>query len=358
MIYKTKPFLDKSELALVKEVLKSGWVTRGEQVTELERLVKEYTGAKYAIATTSATTALHLQLLALGIGEGDEVIVPAFTWVATANVVEMVGAKPVFCDIDLNTYNINTDLIEGLINFNTRAIIPVHLFGLSADMDTVMKLAKKHKLKVIEDAACSLGTFYKGKHTGTIGDTGSFSFHPAKTITTGEGGMIVTNSKKLYDLMFKLHDHGTPKYDVLAYNYRMSDIQGAVGVGQMRKLKTILKLRKEGARKYNDSFSEEVIPFVPEYSNHTYQSYIALVPDRDKISKKLEEREIIAKRGTLNVPMLKYYTNKYGYKKGDFPKSDLADKHTLTLPLYVEMMDTDQLKIIKELNDLLKFNKT
>ena len=359
MIQKTKPFFDDNELRLVDEVLKSGWVTRGEQVTELERLVCEYTGAKYALATTSATTALHLQLLALGIGKGDEVIIPAFTWVATANVVEMVGAKPVFCDIELNTYNIDTDLIEDLITDKTKAIMPVHLFGLSADMDKVMKLARKYKLKVIEDAACSLGTFYKGKHTGTIGDCGSFSLHPAKTITTGEGGVIVTNSKKLYDKMFKLHDHGTPTYDVLAYNYRLSDIQGAVGVGQMMKLKYILKERKKRAEAYNKAFGRDVIPFVPEYSNHTYQSYIALVPDRDKISKKLEEKGIIAKRGTLYVPMLRYYRDKYDYYDDEYPNAKMADKHTLTLPLYVEMTDTDQLKVIKELhNELQQPDKT
>ena len=349
MIYKTKPHFDDEELKLVKEVLDSGWVTRGKKVEELEELTKNYVDAPYALATTSATTGLHLALLALGIGKGDEVIVPAFTWVATANVVEMVGAKPIFCDISID-YNIDVREIERLITERTKAIIPVHLFGLSADLDPILKLAKKYKLKVIEDAACALGTRYKGKHVGTFGDMGVFSMHPAKAITTGEGGMIVTKDKGLYEMMFKLHDHGTPDYDVLAYNYRLSDIQGAVGVAQMHKFSEILKIRQKKAQIYNESIKGDVIPEVPPYSNHTYQSYIIMVDDRDKVSAELEERGIMAKRGTLNVPMLKFYRDKYNIKKGDYPMSDLADQCTLTLPLSVALTDEDQTKIIKEVN--------
>lgn len=355
MIQKTKPLFDSEELKLVKEVLNSGWVTRGKKVEELERLVCEYTGAKYALATTSATTALHLQLLALGIGQGDEVIVPAFTWVATANVVEMVGATPVFCDIWLD-YNIDVGQIEDLITKKTKAVIPVHLFGVSADLDPIMALAKKYKLKVIEDAACSLGTFYKGKHTGTIGDSGSFSLHPAKTITTGEGGVIVTNNKKLHDLMFELHDHGTPNYDKVAYNYRLSDIQGAIGVAQMHKLKKILKERLRLAEIYNNVLPETIIPFTPAYSNNTYQSYIARVNNRDKVSEELEKRGVIAKRGTLNVAMLPYYRKKYGIKKKDVLGACMADKDTITLPLYVGMTDREQNQVIKELYEILESN--
>lgn len=355
MINKQEPKFSGREAELIQEVLDSGWVTRGKKVEQLEDMVCKYTGAKYALATTSATTALHLQLLALGIGKGDEVIVPAFTWVATPNVVEMVGATPIFCDISLD-YNIDVEKIEGLITPRTKAIMPVHLFGVSADMDRIMEIAEKHKLKVIEDAACSLGTFYKGKHTGTIGDSGSFSLHPAKTITTGEGGVIVTDNKKMYELMFKLHDHGTPDYDVVAYNYRMTDIQGVVGICQMELLQEILDKRKAKAEIYNKNLPIEITPYAPEYSNHTYQSYIAYVKDRDKISDELEKRNIIARRGTLNTAQLPFYRDKYKLTPPDHPISYQADKNTLTLPLYADMGD-EQLTVIKELNEILKLNQ-
>jgi perosamine synthetase len=351
MITKQRPEFGDEEIILVQEVLDSGWVTRGKKVEELERLVSQYTGIPYVLATTSATTALHLSLVALGIKQGDEVIVPAFTWVATPNVVEMCGATPVFCDIR-EDYQIDVTQIERLITKKTKAIIPVHLFGVSADMQPIMRLAKKYRLKVIEDAACALGTFYKGKHVGAFGEVGCISLHPAKTITTGEGGLILTRSKKLYDLMFKLHDHGTPKYDCVAYNYRLSDIQGAVGVAQMHNLKEILRERVKRAEIYNQKLPK-IAPPTPEYSNNTYQSYIAYVKNRDKVSKLLEERGIIARRGTLNVAMLPYYKKKYGIKKKDFPVSYEADKNTLTLPLYVSMTDEEQNKVIGALNEIL-----
>ena len=350
MINKTKPFFDETEIKLVQEALDSGWVTRGPQVAELERLVREFTGAPYCLAVASATSALHLALLALEIGPGDEVIIPAFSWVATANVVEMVGATPIFCDIT-SDYNIDVELIEDLITDKTKAIMPVHLFGLAADMVPIMKLAKKHHLKIIEDAACGLGTKYDGIHVGLDGEIGCISLHPAKTITTGEGGLILTKSKRLYDLMHKLHDHGTPDYDMVAYNYRLSDIQGAVGVGQMAKLDMILRERKNLAERYNDALKG---PLVPSFSNHTYQSYIVWVKDRDKVSAQLEERGIMAKRGTLNVAMLPFYRDKYKITSGDYPITAMADQCTLTLPLYVGMRPEDQQKVIKELNEILK----
>jgi len=352
MIPITRPQFNDDELKEIKEVLDSGWATRGEKVAELEKMISEYTGVKYVLAVTSCTTALHLALLALGIGQGDEVIVPAFTWVATANVVEMVGATPVFCDIELNTYNINTDLIEKLITKRTKAIIPVHLFGLSADMDEVMKIARKHKLKVVEDAACALGTFYEGKHVGTIGNVGCFSLHPRKAITTGEGGFITTNSKKLYDLMFSLHDHGAPKFDKVGYNYRMNDIQGAVGVAQMRKLEDILAKRQEKAQIYNSNIGYGV-PIVPCYSNHTYQSYVIDLgwAGNKRVIKKLAEKGIAARQGTQCVSELPYYRDKY---QQDCPSARIAEKVTLTLPLFAEMTKEEQLKVIKEVNELFK----
>jgi len=258
----TKPYFTKNEVEAVKKVIESGWVVQGPKVKEFEEKFAKFVGAKYAIAVNSCTAALHLSLSASGIGPNDEVIVPAFTFIATANVVEYLGAKPVFVDIDPKTFNINPLKIEEKINKKTKAIIPVHLFGLSADMEPILKIARKYKLKVIEDAACGLGTLYKGKHVGTFGETGCFSFHPRKAISCGEGGMITTNSKKHNEILRSLRDHGAsmsdlarhqkglpmlPEYNLLGFNYRMSDIEAAILIEQMKKVNWILKERRKRA---------------------------------------------------------------------------------------------------------------
>lgn len=210
----TKPFLGEDEQKAILESLESGWIVQGPKVDEFERLFGEFTGAKYAIATTSCTTALHLSLVALQIGSGDEVILPSFTFVATANAIEYTGAKPVFCDIDLETFNIDVGEIQKKITKKTKAIIPVHLFGLSADMNPIMEIANQHGLRVIEDAACGLGSYYHGTHVGNFGEVGCFSFHPRKAITTGEGGMILTGDPDLMVTFKSLRDHGASKSDL------------------------------------------------------------------------------------------------------------------------------------------------
>lgn len=369
----TKPYFTKEEEKAVVEVLRSGWVVQGPKVKEFEERFAQFTGAKYAIATTSCTTALHLSLAALGIGPGDEVIVPAFTFAATANVVEHLKAKPVFVDIDLQTFNIDTQKIEEKINKRTKAIIPVHLFGLSADMGTIMKIAKKHKLFVIEDAACGLGSFYKGKHVGNFGQTGCFSLHPRKAITTGEGGVIITNSKKLAEKLNSLRDHGAVISDIArhqksafklsdhslaGFNYRMTDIQGAIGVEQMKKLPFILKERKRRAEIYNRALKAHhylITPVVPQGCIHSYQSYVVRAKEgsplgRDKLAQKLINEGISVRPGTQSVPHLSYYRKKYGYKSSDFPNSLKAEKRTITLPLFVKMTKKEQEFIIKSLN--------
>jgi len=373
----TKPQFGKGELKAVKEVLDSGWVVQGPKVAEFERIIAKFTRAPYAVATTSCTTALHIGLLALGIGSGDEVIVPAFTFMATANVCEYVGAKPVFIDIDLKTFNIDPGKIEKAITKKTKAIIPVHLFGLSADMKAILQLAHKHKLVVIEDAACAIGTYYQGRHVGYIGDVGAFSFHPRKAITTGEGGILTTNKKSLAMLVTSLRDHGAgisdldrhkggaftlPEYNMVGYNYRMTDLQAAIGVEQAKKLKDILKERMAKAKNYDKAFKNHQFlqtPFVPEYSNHTYQSYVLLVKgdsplDRDQISKKLADKGIATRQGTQNVPMLGFYRKKYGFKNSDFPRSNYAEKNTLTIPLYADMTAKEQKYVVENILGLFK----
>jgi len=375
MIPITKPYFNNKEVKAVEKVIESGWVVQGPKVREFEERIAKFTGSKYAIATTSCTTALHLSLVALGIGPGDEVIVPSFTFIASTNVVEHQFAKTVFVDIDRQTFNIDPSKIEKAITKKTKAIMPVHLFGLSADMTKIMKIAKRHKLFVVEDAACALGTKYNGRHVGIFGDTGCFSFHPRKPITTAEGGMIITNSKKLAQKLISLRDHGAvisdltrhkksgfklSDHNLAGFNYRMTDIQGAIGVEQMKKLPFILKERKRKAAIYNKAFKNNhyfSIPFIPKYSNHTYQSFVLKIGDkslisRDELAEKLIENGISLRPGTQSVPHLGYYRKKYGYKNSDFSESFKAENQTLTLPLFVTMTYKEQGFIIKILNEI------
>ena len=290
-----KTFLTKNEINSVVKPLNSGWLVQGQYVHEFEKKFSKYTESKYSIAVTSCTSALHLSLAALGFKANDEAIVPAFTWVSTANAVEYLNGKVKFCDIDLDTFNIDTNKIEKLITKNTKAILPVHLFGLPANMIEIKRIAKKHKLIVVEDAACSLGSFYRKMHTGTIGDTGCFSFHPRKSITTGEGGIITTNNARLAKKLRILRDHGAEMSDLqrhlgskpyllsdhveLGFNYRMTDIQGILGSMQMNRVKKIINERRSLAKYYIENLNELnwlKLPNDQENSIHSYQSFPCL----------------------------------------------------------------------------------
>ncbi len=262
----TRPWFDDQEASAVAAVLESGWVSQGPRVEEFEATFAAYVGARYAVATSSCTTALHLALIAGGVRPGDEVLVPTFTFVATANAVEYCGARPVFVDVDLETFNIDPALIEAKITARTRAIIPVHLFGLPADMDPILEIAERHALVVIEDAACGVGSRYHDRHVGTVGLAGCFSFHPRKIITTGEGGMLVTDDAALAARVRSLRSHGAevsdlerhagngtrlPAFSEVGFNYRMTDVQAAIGLAQMAKLEGVLDSRSELARRYD-----------------------------------------------------------------------------------------------------------
>jgi dTDP-4-amino-4,6-dideoxygalactose transaminase len=310
----------------------------------------------------------------LGIKEGDEVIVPAFTWVSTANAVEYTGAKTVFCDIDLRTFNIDVNQIEEKITDKTKIILPVHLFGLPVDMDSIMSISKKHNLKIVEDAACGLGSYYKNKHVGNFGDLGCFSFHPRKAITTGEGGMITTQSNGLNKLCRMLRNHGEEinreqskngddlllsEFNVLGYNYRMTDIQGALGVSQIEKVEWVQKQRTERAKRYDallKDFNWLKNPFHSEDFRHGYQSYVCLFqPEeitmssidelssmRNKLMHELQKKGISTRQGTHAVHSLGYYKKKYGIMKEDYPNAMFADRLSLALPLYPQMTDEEQ----------------
>jgi dTDP-4-amino-4,6-dideoxygalactose transaminase len=373
-----KPYFDNREKKALSDVLDSGWVVQGPRVAEFENIICSYTGSKYAKAVTSCTTALHLALIACGIGRGDEVIVPSFTYIATANSVEYVGARPVFIDIDLATFNIDVSKIEDKISKKTKAIIPVHLFGLCADMDPILKLAKKYKLKVIEDAACVLGGWYKGRHGGTMGDCGCLSFHPRKSITTGEGGMLLTNNREIAEKVEALRNHGAevsdlarhkkggfllPEFNMLGFNYRMTEFQGAIGVEQMNKFPEILEAKRELAAYYDYNLPDSLIPpNVPSRYLHGYQAYVCLFsgvkhPSLKKQNKKrnemmalLEKEGISTRQGTHAVHALGYYRKKYNILAEDFPNSLKAEYLSMALPLYKGMGKTEQEYIIGKIN--------
>jgi perosamine synthetase len=370
----TKTVFTKEEFENILKPLKSGWVVQGPFVSEFEKKWSNFTGAKYSVAVSNCTTALHLSLAALGIGHGDEVIVPSFTWVATANAVESLGAKPVFCDIDLRTFNIDVESIEKLQSDNTMAIIPVHLFGLPANMGEVMAISSRDSLFIIEDAACGFGAKYKGKHVGNLGDTGCFSFHPRKAITTGEGGMITVNDKMLAEKLRAMRDHGAttsdhqkhfgnkpyllPEFPYLGFNYRMTDIQASIGTTQMDRADMILKKRLGIAAKYDEFFDSIPWlekPFRDKEYEHGFQAYVCLFkPDKitlssvSEINKKrndfmdyLQKNGISTRPGTHAVHMLKYYAKKYKIKPKDFPNSFFANHCSIAFPLYSTMSEEE-----------------
>ena len=358
-----EPYFDEDEIRLVEEALNSKWVTQGPKTAEFERLFASRHLMQHALATTSCTAALHLSTLALQLQPGDEVVVPAFTWVTSAHSAEYVGAKAVFADVDLATFNLDPAALEAAITPRTRAIVVVHLFGKAAPMDEIMAIARRHNLAVIEDAACAVGTTYKGRPIGAIGDLGCFSFHPRKVITTGEGGMVTTNRKDLADRVKCLRNHGATgpafgadpskpytmsTFDMLGFNLRMSDIQAAVGVAQMAKLDRLLAERRRLALRYSEllaGIGEVILP--TDDPGHTYQSYVIRLAANDRakrnaIMERLAELKIQTRPGTHAVHRLGYYVNKYGLKPEQFPNACRAEDTTITLPIFPGMTDDQQ----------------
>lgn len=369
-----------NEIQSVLDPLRSGWLVQGPKVREFEEAWSAFTGAKHSIAVTSCTTGLHLSLVALGLRPEDEVIVPAFTWIATANVVEHIGCKVVFCDIDLNTFNLDIRDAERKITSRTKAIIPVHLFGLSADMGALMKLAQTHGLLVIEDAACGFGSSYQGRHVGTFGDTACFSFHPRKAITTGEGGMITTQSDALAEKLRRLRDHGAAMTDLqrhmgarpylladhpeAGYNQRMTDIQAALGTAQMARARQIVAERRRLAAIYDEAFAHIDWLKTPVHIDgyqHGYQSYPCLfqpepiTPDsvsrlnarRNEWMDSLQKAGISTRPATHAVHMLTYYRDKYGLKPEDLPLAYAANDCSISLPLFHGMTEQEQQYVIE-----------
>jgi len=348
------------------KIISSGWLTKGPYLEKFEKQFSNYLGVPYCIAVSSGTAALHIALLSIGIKKGDEVILPDFTFPACANVVEHVRAKPVLIDIDIKTFNIEPDSIENKITKKTKAIMPVHQFGLSADMDKIKKIAKKHNLFIIEDAACALGSEYKGKKCGTLGDISCFSFHPRKIITTGEGGMICTNNSKIAKKAKTLRDHGIfhkvgKKVFVMpGYNYRMAEIPALLGLNQMRKIKNIIGKRTTLVQQYKQkllNIPELILPSSPSYATPNYQSFVILLKksiNRDKIIKKLQDKGIETAPGAVSIHIQPYYRKKYHYQCGEIKNSFKAHKKNLAIPIHPELYERDIRFIVETIKSILK----
>jgi len=347
-----------------REPLMSGWLTQGPKVAAFEKAFASRHQVEHALATTSCTTALHLILAALGVGPGDEVIVPAFTWVATANVVLYCGATPVLVDVDPRTFNIDPKQIPARISKHTKAIIAVHLFGLCADIDAIQAAAPG--IPIIEDAACAAGSAYKGRPAGSLGIAAAFSFHPRKSITTGEGGMVTTRDASLAERCNILRNHGAsvseeirhhgpkpyllPDFNLLGFNYRMTDLQGAVGLVQLSKLDRFIDERAAWAEHYRRRLGGIPwlrLPATPAEYRHGWQSFVTFVDDgskplpRNEIMEVLQSKGISTRPGTHAVHTLGYYRDRYGFAPDDFPGALACDARSMAIPLHNRMNRAD-----------------
>lgn len=370
------PLTGDEEWQATREPLLSGWLTQGPKVAAFEQAFANRHGVSHALATTSCTTGLHLILSAIGIGPGDEVIVPAFTWVATANVVLYCGATPVFVDVDRTTNNIDSAAVARHLSPHTKAVIAVHLFGLCADMDELRVVVPDH-IPIIEDAACAAGGSYKGRHAGSIGLASAFSFHPRKSITTGEGGMVTTNDPGLAEIANMLRNHGAsiseeqrhkgprpyllPEFNLLGYNYRMTDLQGAVGLVQLGKLDSFISERAQWAEFYTKELGDIewlATPEKPLDGQHAWQAYVVYIdPDkapipRNEIMEKLQQAGISTRPGTHAVHMLGYFAERYGIQPGDYPAARDCNDNTMAIPLHNRMTADDYAYVVAALRQL------
>lgn len=376
MIQIAQPVTGDEEWEAMRGVLQSGWLTHGPKVAAFEKAFAQRHGVKHALAVTSATTGLHLALLAAGVGPGDEVIVPSFTWVATANAVVYCGATPVLCDVDRHTYNIDIADAARRVTPRTKAIVPVHLFGLCADIPALAAALPKDVV-IIEDAACAAGAALGERHAGGLGELGVFSFHPRKSITTGEGGMVTTNDDRLAETCNMLRNHGAsiseeqrhkgprpyllPEFNMLGFNYRMTDLQGAVGLVQLGKLDTLVGERSRWARWYREQLagiSWLRCPNEPNGGRHAWQAFVTYVDPakapmpRNDIMQLLQDNGISTRPGTHAVHMLGYYRERLGCSDDDFPGARDCDRHSMAIPLHNRMSEDDYAHVVATLHEL------
>jgi len=366
----TRPVLGDSELAAIASVLDSGYLVQGSRVAEFERIVAEHVGLQHAVAVSSCTSALRVALLALGIGPGHRVIVAPYSWVATANVIELCGATPVFVDIDPSTFNMDAALLrsrlealssEGQLG-SVRAIMPVHTFGNTAGIGDIVAAADDFSIPVVEDAACALGASVEGRPAGSLGTIGCFSFHPRKIITTGEGGMLVTDDDDLAAFARTFRNHGqrvvdgTNEFVMAGDNLRLTDLQGAIGVAQMARLGGLVDARNRLADRYDTLLNP--LGFEPQRRSDgaAVQSYVVLSPASlaaDEVIATLRSRDIEATVGTNAIPFTQHYTNRFDISPADLPNTIDVARRAVTLPLYPQMTEAEQDRVVEVLADIV-----
>lgn len=360
-----KQSIDEDDIQAVVDVLRSDYLTTGPVIRNFEKAVCEYTGTKYAVAVANGTAALHVACLAAGIGSGDEVITTPITFAASSNCVLYCGGTPVFADINRITYNIDPEDIRRKITDKTKAIIPVHFTGQPCEMDEIHAIAKEHGLTVIEDGAHALGADYKGKKIGSISDMTIFSFHPVKHITTGEGGMIMTNDEKLYERLVLFRSHGITRNEDLmtkneggwyyeqldlGFNYRITDIQCALGLSQLKKLDRFIARRKELVIRYNEAFTDVadiVCPVQKDGCNSSWHLYVIQVPNRKEVYDKLKEAGIHVNVHYIPVYKHPYYKDR-GYKGVCCLNAEELYAHMISLPLYPDLSNEEQDYVIEQ----------
>ena len=389
-----RQWIDESDIESVINVLKSDWLTQGSKVKEFEDALADYCGVRYVVAVNSGTSALHIACLAAGVKEGDEVITSPISFVASANCAVYCGAKPVFADIELKTYNVAIEEIQNKINAQTSAVIPVHFAGQSCDMQTISQIVKKREVElnkriiIIEDACHALGSIYKGKKVGSCeySDMTVMSFHPVKHITTGEGGVVLTNDIELYKKLKKIRSHGitnnsdefintdlaysqtertvNPWYYeqiVLGYNYRITDIQCALGLSQLKKLEMFRSRRRGIINYYNEAFKNKkhiIIPHENKSCDSNFHLYVLLFDfekiglDRAQFMRKLNNREIQTQVHYIPVHLQPFYQKHFGTKQGDCPNAEQYYKKCLSIPLFPAMTDDDVKKVIKVIKEV------
>jgi dTDP-4-amino-4,6-dideoxygalactose transaminase len=371
------PLIEQPEIDEVVAALKSGWIGTGPRVKQFEEMFRAYKGVDFAMALNSCTAALHLSMIAIGIKAGDEVILPTMTFSGTANAVIHVGATPVFADCQRDTMNIDPKDIEKIITPKTKAIIPVHFAGRPCNMDAIMNIAKRHRLKVVEDCAHAIEAEYRSRKTGTFGEIGCFSFYVTKNITTGEGGMAITNNREYEekikvlamqgmtkDAWRRFSDEGYKHYEIIysGYKYNMTDLQAAIGIHQLPRIEEYWKRRKVIWDKYNDAFRKLPVYLpvpVEQEMKHSYHLYALsldldnLALTRDQFLDKMTKRKIGVGVHYIALHLSPYYQKSFGYRKGDFPNAEWISERTVSLPISPKLTDDDVADVIEAVTDVL-----